>query len=116
MNLAQKPPLGLKEPPLVSDAIRKSAQGETCTLRLGCCNLDPSTTSFAHLRFFGWAGVAQKPDDLLGVFACSACHDALDRRNKETAELWEFEDLLRALGETLMRQKAKGLITVKGAK
>jgi len=113
MNLAQKPPLGLKEPPLVSDAIRKSAQGETCTLCLGCCNHDPATTIFAHLRFFGWAGIAQKPDDLLGVYACSACHDALDRRSG--AE-WGFEDVLRALGKTLLRLKAKGLITVKGAK
>jgi hypothetical protein len=54
--------------------------------------------------------VAQKPDNLLAVFACSACHDALDMR---TGAAVEFEDILRALGETLMRHKASGRITVK---
>lgn len=109
-NLAQRPPLGQKQPPLVSQALRQSARGETCTLRLGCCNNDPSTTVLAHLRFFSWAGMGQKPDDLLAVFACSACHDAIDRRS---GEWWGWDDVLQALGETLMRQKAKGLVEVR---
>jgi hypothetical protein len=112
-NLANRPALGLKQPPLVSTALRQSARGETCTLRLNCCNCDPSTTVLAHLRFFSWAGMGQKPDDLLAVFACSACHNALDRR---ASPAWGWDDVLRALGETLMRQKAKGLIEVRGDK
>lgn len=107
-NLANRPPLGQKNPPTVSTALRESARGETCTLRLGCCNSNPATVVLAHLRFFGWAGISQKPDDMLAVFACSACHDAIDRRSVYP---WEFEDLLRGLGETLMRQKAKGLVS-----
>lgn len=107
-NLANRPPLGQKQPPTVSTPLRQSARGETCTLRLGCCNGDPSTVVLAHLRFFSWAGISQKPDDMLAVFACSACHDAIDRRSREP---WGFEDLLRGLGETLMRQKAKGLVS-----
>lgn len=105
-------PLGQKRPPLVSHAMRQAARGERCTLRLPICNHDPATTVLAHLRFFGWAGIAQKPSDLLAVFACSACHDAIDRRSK-TDGAWGFEDLLRALGETLEAQRAKGNITVK---
>ena len=66
-NLARRPPLGQKHPPLVSTALRQSARGETCTLRLGCCNGDPSTTVLAHIRAFGWAGMAQKPSDFLAV-------------------------------------------------
>ncbi len=111
-DLMQRGPLGQKTPPLVSSALRQSARGETCTLRLVCCNSDPSTTVLAHLRFFAWAGMGQKPDDLLAVFACSACHDAIDRR---TSEQWGWDDVLRALGETLMRQKAKVHIEVRGA-
>lgn len=114
MNLMGKAPLGQKRPPLVSPAIRQSARGEACTLRLDCCNHDPETTVFAHLRFFGWGGMGQKPSDLLGVFGCNLCHDALDRRSDADVELWGFDDLLSALGETLMRQHAKGIISVRG--
>lgn len=109
MNLANIPPRQ-KQPPLVSSALRKSARGEMCSLRLSCCNYDPETTVLAHLRFFGWAGVAEKPDDLLAVLACSACHDALDRRGEGE---WGFEDILRALGETLLRHRNAGRIVVK---
>lgn len=86
-------------PPFVSPAWRNSAKGKPCTLRLDCCNRDPATTVLAHLRCFGWAGMAQKPHDFLAVYACSACHDAIDRRY--TAAPWGYDDLLRALGETL---------------
>lgn len=88
-------------------ALRKNARGQSCTLRLDCCNHDPETVVLHHLRFFGWAGMAQKPDDLLGVFACSACHDAMHRR---TSGEWGWDDVLRALGETLQRQRRDGVI------
>ena len=105
-----------KTPPCVSKAARDFARGQTCTLRLDGCNHDISTTVLAHLRFFGWAGVAQKPHDFLAVLACSACHDAIDRRNNCDTALWEFEDLLRALGETQSRLYAAGLLTLKGSR
>lgn len=98
---------------VVSKPVRDSARGEECTLRLACCNHDPDTTVFCHLRFFGWAGIAEKPDDFLGVYGCSACHNAIDRRDDAP---WGFEDLLRALGETQRKLSAKGLLTLKGQK
>ena len=104
-----KGPMGQKQP-RKSNAIRKSARGETCTLRLDCCNGDPDTTVFAHLQFFNWSGMGMKGDDMLGVYACSACHDSLDGRT--TTDHWGFDDVLRALGETLLRLKSKGLIKV----
>ena len=106
-----KQPLGQKSPPLVSPAIRRSAQGQSCTLRLSCCNGRLDTTVLAHLRVFGTAGMGQKPADWCAVYACHACHDALDRRNAATAGLWGWEDLLRALIETQRRMWAAGLIT-----
>lgn len=87
--------------------LRQAAKGQPCTLRLGCCNNDPQTTVLAHIRMFGWAGTAQKPPDYLAVFACASCHDALDRRSGEE---WGFDDVLRALGETLQRQAELGNI------
>lgn len=89
---------------------RKSARGQDCALRLDCCNHDPETTVLAHLRMFGWAGTAQKPPDFLGVYACSNCHDALDRRR---ADEWGFDDVLRALGETQISMQKQGVLSVK---
>ena len=98
----------IKSKPSASSKLRKAAKGQPCTLRLSCCNNDPQTTVLAHIRMFGWAGTAQKPPDYLAVFACHACHDALDRRTHEHE--WGFDDILRALGETLQRQHALGNI------
>ena len=103
-------PLGQKNPPLISPAMRRSAQGQSCTLRLPCCNGWLDTTVLAHLRVFGAAGMGQKPDDWCAVYACHACHDAIDRRNAATAGLWGWEDLLRAMIETQRRMWASGLI------
>lgn len=94
---------------LVHQPARDNAQGKECTLMLPCCNRDTSTTALAHIRLFGAAGVNQKPDDWFAVFACSACHDALDARNAMTSSLWGFEDLLRALRLTLKQQFNDGV-------
>lgn len=114
MNLMNKPPMGQKHRNTVSTVARRSARGQECTLRLGCCNHDTATTSLCHLRFFGWAGMAQKPHDFLAVYACSDCHDALDRRNGETSGLWGYEDILRALGATQIQMHRDGVLMMKG--
>lgn len=95
-----------KAPPFHSPAWRRSAKGKLCTLRLDCCNHDPATTVLAHLRCFGWGGMGQKPHDFLAVYACSACHAALDMRTAP----WGWDDLLRALGETLAEHHKEGRI------
>lgn len=86
---------------------RQNARGQVCSLRLSCCNCNPETTVLAHLRMFGWAGMGQKPPDFLAVFACSACHDALDRRVNDAE--WGYDDILRGLGETLIKQFRDGV-------
>lgn len=89
---------------------RKSAQGKPCALRLEGCNHNPETTVLAHIRKFGWAGTAQKPPDFLGVYACSNCHDKMDRRSKGGVS---DEDILRALGETQIQMARAGILEVK---
>lgn len=54
-------------------------------------------------------GMGQKPDDWFAVFACSACHDSLDRRDAATAGEWGHEDALRALYLTLKQQFRDGI-------
>lgn len=62
--------------------LRRSARGQQCTLNIvGVCNYDPETTVGAHVPGIGAGeGMARKPDDWALVWACSACHDAADRR------------------------------------
>ena len=97
-----------KIPAFQSPKWRNSARGKSCTLRLDCCNHNPETTVLAHIRRFGWAGMAQKPHDFLAVYACSACHDVLDSRDA-SAPIGD-DDILRALGETLSAHYAEGRI------
>ena len=63
-------------------AITKSARGEECQVRLpGICNGDPATTVWAHANgSAAGKGIGMKSLDLLGSYACSACHDEYDRR------------------------------------
>ena len=58
---------------------QRSARGQDCTLRIpGCCNYNTETTVLAHVG----SGSAKRNDDALAVYACSDCHDAIDRRSK----------------------------------
>jgi len=105
-NITQRPIFNKSARPVKVPILRNAARDQSCTLRLECCNGDTATTVLAHLRCFGWAGTAQKPADWKAVFACSACHDEIDSRGGATRYGWD--DLLRAMGETLDRQFAAG--------
>ena len=45
------------------------------------CNHNSETVVLAHYRMAGLSGVGMKPDDALGAWSCSSCHDAIDRRS-----------------------------------
>lgn len=63
----------------------------------GICNWRPETTVLAHLRLAGIAGWGQKPPDTCAVWACSACHDEIDRRTKNRTLHEIAMDILAAL-------------------
>ena len=71
----------------------KSARDQDCTLRIpSVCNFNPETTVLAHVG----SGSAKRRDDALAVYACSDCHDAIDRRSKVfLADNPEEQELLR---------------------
>ena len=98
-------PLRQKVKPMKSQKWRDSARGQPCTLNLVGCNHNNETTVLCHLRFFGQAGMGQKPHDVCAVYACSNCHAKLD-----LTSLWEFEDLLRGLMKTLAIHVEEGRI------
>lgn len=65
----------------MSDKYTKIAKGRDCQVRLpGVCNFNPETTVLAHFRMPGVSGLGIKAHSLIGAWACSACHDAIDRR------------------------------------
>jgi len=89
--------------------LRKQAKGRDCTVRLqGICNHNPETTVLAHIRMAGLSGMGMKADDLLGAWACSNCHDAIDRRSntdldRDYVRLAHLEGMARTI--TILRKE-----------
>ena len=98
-----------------SDAIRKSARGQDCALRIpGHCNFDPETTVLAHIGKN--IGMSMKCDDSFAVYACSGCHDAIDGRTTVLDRGTQALYILDALERTQNYLIQSGLIVVKGQK
>lgn len=93
---------------IVSAKLRASAKGQQCTVRSSFCNHDPETTVLAHLPS-EVAGKATKSDDWHACFACSSCHDALDRHTlgygimffalQRTQKIWRDMGLIVIAGD-----------------
>ena len=65
--------------------LRKEARGRGCTVRIpGVCNFNSETVVLAHIRLQGVSGMGMKSPDLIGAWACSACHDELDGRTRKS--------------------------------
>ena len=70
----------------------------------GICNHNPETTVLAHIRMPGISGMGIKADDLLGAWACSSCHDAVDRRSntdldRDYVRLAHLEGMARTIAQ-----------------
>ena len=85
--------------------LRKEAKGRPCMVRIpAVCNHNPETTVLAHVRLAGVSGIGLKSDDVLGAWACSDCHDAIDRRNYAYLEhdfvrLAHLEGMVRTIAQ-----------------
>lgn len=93
-----------------SQALRDSARQQRCTLRFPGCNHNPETTVLAHVPC-GVRGMGIKGHDSIAVFACSACHEVLDRAGNDAVD---WRQVIRAIAETQAAWVASGLMTVKG--
>lgn len=90
--------------------LRNEARGRECQVRIyGICNHNPETTVLAHYRMAGLCGTGMKPDDLLGAWACSSCHDEIDRRthiiDHEFAKIYHLEGVMRT--QDILRKEGK---------
>ena len=85
--------------------LRKAAKGRPCMVRLpDICNHNPETTVLAHIRMAGLSGMGIKADDLLGAWACSSCHDSIDRRShtdldRDYVRLAHLEGMARTIAQ-----------------
>ena len=101
---------------IVSKALRNSARGKNCTLRIpGVCNSNPETTVLAHVPC-GLSGWGMKGPDNISCYACSDCHDAIDGRNFQATAHWDAYDLIRAVSETQTLMIHEGLLIIKDVK
>lgn len=115
MNLTHRPIYQKGQKPAKVKAIRNAARDMDCTLRIpGVCRHDPAYTVGAHIRLFGIAGAAQKPDDIFLLDACDRCHAVFDSRDKWAEAPIGFEEVLCAFMFTLRNRRAAGLIPLKG--
>lgn len=92
--------------------LRKEARGRECQVRIfGVCNGNPETTVLAHYRMAGLCGTGTKPNDLMAAWACSSCHDEIDRRthviNNQDAKIHHLEGVMRTQAELLREEKVK---------
>ena len=75
------------------------------------CNYSAETTVLAHYRLAGTCGIGMKPNDLQGAWACSACHDEIDRRTRlfepEFVRLAHAEGVIRTIDILIKEGKIK---------
>ena len=85
-------------------SLRKEAKGRGCMVRLpGICNFNSETVVLAHIRLQGVSGMGMKSPDLIGAWACSACHDELDGRthksglSRDELRLAHYDGMVRTI-------------------
>lgn len=78
--------------------LRESARDRECQVRLlGVCNFDSATTVLAHVRLIGVSGLGIKSPDILGAWACSACHAYADSHHDAETNAAFAEGVYRTL-------------------
>ncbi len=71
----------------------------------GICNFNSETVVLAHIRLAGVSGMGMKSPDLIGAWACSACHDEVDGRTHKSGmthdelRLAHFEGMARTIAQ-----------------
>lgn len=92
--------------------LRKEARDRECQIRIpGVCNGNSETVVLAHYRMSGICGTGIKPNDVFGAWACSACHDEIDRRTRitdaEYAKQCHLEGVIRTQDILIKEGKIK---------
>jgi hypothetical protein len=80
--------------------LREEARGRDCTVRLPhICNGNSETVVLAHVRKIGISGFGLKSPDILGAWACSACHTYVDSHHDDATQVAFYEGVFRTQHE-----------------
>ena len=93
--------------------LRKAAKDRGCTVRIpSVCNFNSETVVLAHIRLAGISGMGMKSPDLLGAWACSACHDEIDGRTRKSGMTRDELRLAHydGMARTIVQLEKEGLI------
>lgn len=100
--------------PIKSDKVRKSANGQACTLRSDFCTDNGTNVMLCHVPLKGMAGGSQKAHDIHSFYGCMGCHTWFDGDGRDDEARWPMA--LRAVFETQNILYELGLIKVTGNK
>ncbi len=111
----EAPPSRQKVPGKVRQAIRDSARGEECLVRIpGICTYDPEKTIWSHARWpDAGKGGATKAIDVAGAFCCTACDSVFDGQTPPPAGYTRAQvdaDWCMGHFRSLVRLAQKGLL------
>lgn len=81
--------------------LRRQAKGRGCQVRLPCCNFNSETTVLCHVRLPGISGMGFKAPDLLGAWACSACHAFCDTNADDATQRAFLEGVMRTQAQLI---------------
>ena len=82
--------------------LRELARGQDCQVRLpGVCNHNPETTVLAHYRLAGISGMGMKSPDLIGAWACAACHSHVDTHRDDSTARAFLEGVIRTQAQLI---------------
>lgn len=118
-GLADRAPAKKPQTPKIErravQAIRDSARGEECTVRIPwACVGGTETTVLSHLPGLdGDRGMGLKALDVCSAYACAGCHDAVDGRSKRPDGVTHASVMLDWYAghmRTLVRLAQKGLL------
>ena len=78
----------------------------------GICNFNSETVVLAHIRLTGISGMGMKSPDLIGAWACSACHDELDGRTHKSGMTHDELRLAHydGMARTIAQLEKEGLV------
>lgn len=87
--------------------LRNHARGRGCQIRLECCNANSETTVLAHFRLIGISGIGIKPPDIIGAWACSACHAYVDTHKDAATQLAFAHGVMRTINQLIKEEVVK---------
>ena len=93
--------------------LRALARDRDCQIRLpGVCCGSRESVVLAHFRMSGLSGIGFKVPDLIGAWACSACHTYVDTHKDAQTQL----DFAKAVFRTQAQLLKEGEISERPAK